>query len=203
MKTSIYIADDHQIVIDGLMLLMRNEENYIISGAACDGQTALDDIIKLKPDIGLIDLRMPEKDGLQITRYVKENKLPTKIIILSMHGDKRYINDARNYGADGYLLKNTGKQELLKAISCVLEGETYFTKPKENDITNTTLLTPREVDILRLIVSAQTNIQIAEKLQLSHFTVETHRKNIMKKIGAKNIAGLIKFALEQNISLEQ
>jgi DNA-binding NarL/FixJ family response regulator len=202
MKKTIYIADDHQIVIDGLMLLMRNEDQYIIAGTANNGQTALDDITRLKPDIALIDLRMPEKDGLLVTRLVKEHHLPTKMIILSMHGDKRYINDARNFGADGYLLKNTGKQELLNAIEEVLKGKTYFTSAKEDDNPQTHLLTPRELDVLKLLVNEQTNGQIAEKLRLSLFTIETHRKNIMKKVGAKNIAGLIKFALEQHITID-
>jgi DNA-binding NarL/FixJ family response regulator len=202
MKTSVYIADDHQIVIDGLMLLMRNEDAFMIAGTANNGQAALDEISRLKPDIALLDLRMPEKDGLVVTRLVKEQQLPTKIIILSMHGDKRYINDARNFGADGYLLKNTGKQELLKAIELVLKGKTYFMQAKEDPAQQPGLLTPRETDVLKLLVNEQTNAQIADKLQLSLFTIETHRKNIMKKIGAKNIAGLIKFAIEQHISIK-
>lgn len=202
MKTSIYIADDHQIVIDGLMLLMRNEEQFIIAGIANDGQKAIDEISKLKPDIALLDLRMPKKDGLEVTRYIKEHKLPTKVIILSMHGDRRYINDARNLGADGYLLKNTGKQELLKAIEDVLNGKTHFTQTHEDEHRQPDLLTPREMDILKAIVNEQTNAEIAENLKLSLFTVETHRRNIMKKIGAKNTAGLIKFAIEQQISIQ-
>lgn len=202
MKTSIYIADDHQIVIDGLMLLMRNEEQFIIAGIANDGQTAIEEISKFKPHIALLDLRMPKKTGLEVTRYIKEHNLPTKIIILSMHGDRRYINDARTFGADGYLLKNAGKVELLKAIEDVLNGKTYFTQLKDDDQTPSDLLTPREMDILKLLVNEQTNAQIAALLKLSLFTVETHRRNLMKKIGAKNTAGLIKFALEQQISIE-
>lgn len=202
MKTTIYIADDHQIVIDGLMLLMRNEEQFIIAGIANDGEQALDEISKMKPDIALLDLRMPKKDGLTVTRLVKEQGLSTKIIILSMHGDKRYINDARNFGADGYLLKNTGKQELLHAIQEVLNGKTYFTHAKEDEEGPANLLTPREMDVLKLLVNEQTNAQIAERLKLSLFTIETHRKNIMKKIGAKNTAGLIKFAIEQHIPID-
>jgi two-component system nitrate/nitrite response regulator NarL len=202
MKTSIYIADDHQIVIDGLMLLMRNEEQFIISGIANDGQKAIEEISKFKPNIALLDLRMPKKDGLEVTRYIKEHQLPTKVIILSMHGDRRYINDARAFGADGYLLKNTGKQELLKAIEEVLKGKTYFTQTKDEEQSQPNLLTPREMDILKLIVNEQTNAEIATKLKLSLFTVETHRRNLMKKIGAKNTAGLIKFAIEQQIPID-
>lgn len=202
MKTTIYIADDHQIVIDGLMLLMRFEEQFIISGIANDGETALNEICRLKPDIALLDVRMPKKDGLSITRHLKENQLPTKVIILSMHGDKRYIHDARSFGADGYLLKNTGKQELLKAIHEVLNGKTYFTQAIEETSSPASLLTPREMEVLKLLVNEQTNAQIAEKLKLSQFTIETHRKNIMKKVGAKNTAGLIKFAIEYQIPIE-
>jgi two-component system nitrate/nitrite response regulator NarL len=202
MKTSIYIADDHQIVIDGLMLLMRNEEQFIIAGIANDGEKAIEEITKYKPHIALLDLRMPKKDGLEVIRYIKEKQLPTKVIILSMHGDRRYINEARTLGADGYLLKNAGKQELLKAIEEVLNGKTYFTQLKEEENTQTNLLTPREMDVLRLLVNEQTNAQIAASLKLSLFTIETHRRNIMKKIGAKNTAGLIKFAIDQQIPID-
>jgi DNA-binding NarL/FixJ family response regulator len=202
MKTSVYIADDHQIVIDGLMLLLRNEEPYIIAGYANNGKTALEEINKLKPDIVLLDLRMPEPDGLQITRHIREHQLPCKIIILSMHSDTRYVNDAKNFGADGYLLKNTGKAELILAMERVLANELYFPQRKETPQPLDLVLTPREQDVLRLIVNEQTSQQIADQLSLSTYTIETHRKNIMKKTGAKNLAGLVKYAIEQQLDLE-
>lgn len=201
MKTRIVIADDHQMVIDGLQLLLKNNQDLSVVGTATDGDHALAMIRELKPDIALLDLRMPGKDGLQVTRYLHDHHILTRVIIISMHGDKRFINDARNYGAFGYLLKNAGMNELFVAISEVSNGRTYFTKAKdEGTDTQAGELTPREKEIIGLIINQQTTMQIADKLHLSHYTVETHRKNILRKTGAKNLAGLVKYAYDNNIS---
>jgi DNA-binding NarL/FixJ family response regulator len=205
MKQSIniFLADDHQIVIDGLTLLLKNEDQIIIVGSATNGDSALEEIQKLKPDIALIDLRMPGKDGLQIIRSL-HSKIGTKFIILSMHNDRRYINDAQNYGAFGYLMKNTGKKELLEAIYQVWKGEKCFPVIKTADKQkNATFLTPRELDVLRLIINELTSQEIAEKLSLSQYTVDTHRKSIYKKTSAKNLIGLVKYAIEHDISFSE
>jgi len=202
-KITIYLADDHQIVIDGLTLLFKNEENIIIIGSAINGLHANNAIQELKPDIALIDLRMPDKDGLQIIRSLK-GKIATKFIILSMHHDKRYIADAMNYGADGYLFKNAGKDELVKTVNGVMEGEKYFPELKSlTESPKKTFLTPRELDILKLVINEYSSLQIAEKLSLSQYTVETHRKNIIRKTGVKNMIGLVKYAIDQDISFNE
>lgn len=202
MKTKIIIADDHQMVIDGLQLLLNRNDDFCVAGTATNGTKALELILSLKPQIALLDLRMPEKDGLQITRYLHDNKVATQTIIMSMHGDKRYITDAKNYGARGYILKNAGMQELYTAINEVIKGATYFVSPKQELHTkNPAELTPRELDVINLIINEHTTLQIAEQLHLSHYTVETHRKNILRKTGAKNLAGLVKFAVDNNILL--
>jgi DNA-binding NarL/FixJ family response regulator len=205
MKESIniFLADDHQIVIDGLMLLLKNEANVIIVGTATDGDKALEEIQQLKPDIALIDLRMPGKDGLQIIRSL-HHKISTRFIILSMHSDRRYITDAINYGADGYLLKNTGKEALLDTIYRVCKGEKCFPDVKTgNKDSKETFLTPRELDVLKLIINEYTSQEIAEKLSLSQYTVDTHRKSIYRKTGAKNLIGLVRYAIDRNISFNE
>lgn len=205
MKESIniFLADDHQIVIDGLMLLLKNEANIIIAGTTTDGEKAWEQIPQLKPDIALIDLRMPGKDGLQIIRGLG-HKINTRFIILSMHSDRRYITDAMNYGASGYLLKNTGKEALIDTIYRVWKGEKCFPDTKAGGKShNETFLTPRELDVLKLIINECTSQEIAEKLSLSQYTVDTHRKSIYRKTGAKNLIGLVKYAIDQNISFNE
>lgn len=197
--TRIFIADDHQIVIDGLSLLLKNENNILIIGTATNGIEAFNAIQNLKPDIALLDIRMPDKDGLQIVQSLS-SKIKTKFIILSMHNERRFINDAINYGAKAFLLKNTGKQDLLNTIELVNNGKKKFPENIEKSEKSNSILTQRELDILRLIIGENTSIEISEKLNLSQFTVETHRRNIFKKTGAKNMIGLLKFAIDNNIN---
>lgn len=202
MKESItiYLADDHQIVIDGLTLLLKNEPRIIICGTSVSGLKAQDEILSAKPDVVLVDLRMPDKDGISLMRSLK-NMVAAKWIILSMHGDRRYINDALNYGADAYLLKNTGKDELIRTIYAVLGGQKVFPEHKQSlSEQPQTFLSPRELDIFRLVINEYTSQQIAEKLSLSQYTVDTHRKNIIRKTGAKNLAGLVKYAIDHQIN---
>lgn len=195
----IYIADDHQIVIDGISLFLKEEHKMIIVGTATNGQTAYEQIISLKPDIALLDLRMPEKDGLDIIKLLV-NKTPTRFIILSMHQEKRILTDAINYNAYAYLLKNVGRQELIDTIYKVANGEKVFNMniDVENDKEHT-FLSPRETDVLRLIIDGLTTNQIAERLNLSPYTVGTHRKNLMRKAQANNVSLLINWVNENHI----
>lgn len=201
MKESInlYIADDHQIFIDGLTLLLKSENNLNIIGAATNGQKAYEDILSLKPDIALLDLRMPGKDGLEILQSLLL-KTNTRVIILSMTLEKRKLMDAMNYNAYAYLHKNVGKQELLDTIERVANGEKVINNNKLLTEEGTkTFLSERETDVLKLVLKGHTSQQIAEQLNLSTFTVSTHRKNITKKTKANNIDNLIKWAIENNI----
>lgn len=198
---TIFIADDHQIVIDGLQLLLNDNDRFKIIGSANDGETALKHIIKLNPDVVLLDLKMPEKDGLQVILHLKNQGITSKIIMLSMHGDRRFIIDAKHYGADAFLLKNVGKAELILTIEKVLNGEQVFTKFPELSSNDNSVLTPRELEVIELIVNGLTSNQIAESLNLSHYTIETHRKNIVRKTGAKNSASLVKYVMDHKINI--
>lgn len=199
-QTTLYLADDHQIVIDGLKLLISNEFGYKILGSATDGSMAYKELLIKKPDIALIDYRMPGMDGIELINSLKK-QINTLFIILSMHNDKKYIKDAINYGASGYLLKNTGKSELLQCIDKVMNGEKHFPGKIDNDSNSNNLFTPRELEILKLIVNEHTTQDIAAQLHLSHYTVETHRKNICRKANTKTIIGLLRFIKENDIQM--
>lgn len=197
---TLYLADDHQIVIDGLKLLISNELNIRVVGMANDGDTTYKELKVKKPDIALIDLRMPGMNGLQLIIKLKKI-IDTKFIILSMYNDKRYINDAIDYGASGYLLKNAGKKEVMDCINSIMDGGTHFPNEliKRND--SDELFTPRELEIIKLIINESTTQSIAQKLNLSHYTVETHRKNICRKTNTNTPIGLYKFLVNNKIDI--
>jgi DNA-binding NarL/FixJ family response regulator len=197
--TRIYIADDHQIVIDGIELLLDSESDLEIVGKGTHGDVVFADLERLKPDIAILDIRMPGKDGLQIVQQLHK-KIPTRFIMLTMQLDKRMLVDAEHYGAKGYLLKNSGKEELLACIRKVINGETHF--PKLKKVEKEGILSPREMDILRLVLKGLTSQEISEYLNLSHYTVETHRKNIYRKTECGNMALLLKYAIENGLYLE-
>jgi two-component system nitrate/nitrite response regulator NarL len=199
---TIYLADDHQIVVDGLKLLISTEENIKIIGSANDGDTACKEIIAKKPDLALLDLRMPGMSGLELVYKLSKLVPDTKVIILSMQGDPRDIRDAMNGGAAGYLLKNTGQAALIACLSAVIRGEKYFPNlPKAKSTTSKPLFTPRELDILKLVLEEYTTAQIAEQLSLSPLTVETHRKNICRKTDTNTSIGLIRFLQDNHIEV--
>ncbi|KAA5535109.1 response regulator transcription factor [Taibaiella lutea] len=201
LYTDLYLADDHQIIIDGLKLLISNNPKIRIVGSATNGDTAYTEILQKKPDIAIIDLRMPGQGGLELINSLKKH-VETRFIILSMHNDKRYITDAINYGAAGYIVKNTGKSELMTCLDKVMSGGQFFTdisgnKPQDKKM----MFTPRELDIIRLIIAELTTNDIAKQLYLSPYTVETHRKNICRKAGAKTVIGLLKYMQDNGLEL--
>lgn len=193
----IYIADDHQIIIDGLVLLLGSESNIQIVGSANDGLKAYEDIIKLKPDIAILDLKMPGKEGLEIIKQLFQ-KTTTKFIVLTMQIENRLLQDAKNYNAYGFLLKNTGKAELLDTIYKVSENIKVFKAIKKED-NKPTFLSYREIEVLKLIHVGLSTAEISEKLNLSPYTVSTHRKNILRKTDQPNFNALIKWAIDKDI----
>ncbi len=198
---TLYLADDHQIVVDGLKLLISSEEHIKIIGSSNDGDTACREILTKKPDLALIDLRMPPgMNGLELIYKLKRVLPDTKFIILSMHGDPRDIRDAMNGGAEGYLLKNAGQSALINCLSAVIRGEKHFPNlPKAKHSSTKPVFTPRELEILKLVLEEHTTAQIADQLCLSPFTVETHRKNIGRKANTNTSFGLIKFLQDNHI----
>ena len=207
-RIHIIIADDHMLFIDGLKLLLKDEADITIEDVANDGMELLDILHKQTADIILLDINMPKINGLDSTRHIKQSYPSIKIIILSTYSEDHIIQKAKEYGANGYQLKNCSKDELLQTIRLVYSGHTCFPylpvlQQNEFDAKDNFLkqfkLTKREIEILKLIKENYTNQQVADKLYLSVYTVETHRKNIMQKLGINKPAELIKFIMENNL----
>jgi len=203
----IYIVDDHQMLIDGLKALLSDEKHISIVGENILPKQALKEIGEYRPDIVLTDINMPEMDGIELTREIKKQQPDIKIIALSMFGERETISDMLKAGVSGYILKNTGKQELLKAIDKVANGGTFFsdeissemmrpaTPPEAKEIS----LSQREIEVIELIAKEYTNAKIAEALFISERTVETHRKNIFRKTDTKGVIGLLKYCVDKRI----
>ncbi|HZM06625.1 MAG TPA: response regulator transcription factor [Candidatus Saccharimonadales bacterium] len=199
---SIVIADDHQVVRQGLRLLLELERDFFLAGEAADGVAAIRLVQKTAPDILLLDLMMPLLDGLEVIRQLKSGKAETKILVLSMNSDETSIADALHHGADGYVLKTAGSQELIEAIRRVWRGENHFcrapkTRRASADVFDT--LTRRERTVLPLIAEGQSSAQIAARLFISRRTVETHRKNILQKLHLHSQTELVRFAIRKKI----
>ncbi len=205
------LADDHEIVRKGIKVLLEDDGNIKVIAEASDGSVALQKIEEVVPDILITDIRMPNMDGLQTTQAVKDQFPNVKILVLSMHDDEDYIMKSIELGADGYLLKDTSKPEFIKAIDIVMSGQKYFSGDISNILVNSYLnakvkktaksettdgnekiLTKRESQILSKIYLGESNSDIATALGKSVRTVESHRFNIMKKLGVKNVAELLR-----------
>ena len=207
----IIIADDHQMFIDGIKSLLVNEKGIKLVGEALNGKEVLLLLDKEKADIVLLDVNMPEMDGIEATKQIRQRYPLVKILMLTMYNNQEFVFGLMNAGASGYILKNTGKAELLEAIKSVNEGKTFyskevtetilqnFTKKPEEQRVEAAHLTEREKDVLKLIAQEYNTQEIAAKLFISTNTVETHRKNLLSKLQAKNIAGLVKFAIQTGL----
>ncbi len=204
---NIYIVDDHKMMIDGISALLQTDERFVIVGQNTNPLNALLDIEKKKPHVLITDISMKELTGIELAKRVKALDSNIKILALSMHDDRQTISDMLEVGINGYVLKNTGMDELTAAIIKVANGQMFFSaevtdtmmktmlEPK-NTNKDTVSLTPREIEIVKLISTELSNSKIGEKLFISERTVETHRKNIFRKTNTKSVAGLIKLAME-------
>ncbi len=199
------IADDHVLFREGIRSFFNNDEKYEIVAEVSNGNELLQLLNEKAVDVILMDITMPELDGIAATEKIKSNFPGIKIIMLTMHDTQNYIRKTLEIGADGYLLKTTSKQELLKGIDSVLAGEKYYGQETQQifmnsfnaeQISTSIHLTRREKEILELICEEYSTNEIADKLFVSKHTVETHRKNLLSKTGVKNVAGLVKFALK-------
>jgi DNA-binding NarL/FixJ family response regulator len=205
-KIRLLVADDHKILLDGIVSLLKTEPSFTIGGTAIDGYEVLEVIEKTDFDVCLLDINLPKLDGLETAKLLKKRKPDIKIIILTMYNDKEFISELIHIGVSGYLLKNSGKQELTEAIKRVMTGRYYFSEEVEKIIMegvsekqdkDIIRLTEREQEVVQLLAKEYTNDKIAAELHISYRTVETHRKNIMQKTKATNLAGLMKFAYEK------
>lgn len=203
----IVIADDHPLVTEGIKGILESYETIEVVAALCDGQEVVDRYAELRPDVVLLDLNMPKLSGLTATEILLEQDADCKVLILSMHDSPEYISTALRNGAKGYLLKDVPIDEIVEAIRTVNYGGTYLCSGSEDKITpceetGREPLTSREQTVLLQLASGKSNKQVAYDLDISVRTVETHRKNIKRKLGISTTAGLTRYALEHGVLQE-
>ncbi|MBS7254741.1 response regulator [Flavobacterium branchiicola] len=214
-KIKIHLADDHQVLIDGLTNLLQTVENFEVVGSSLNGNNVYDEVLQNNADILILDISMPEKDGIKVLQEFNAKKSPCKIIILSSYDDLKIIKEVMKLEAKGYLTKKCAGENIIEAIHSVYQGQDYFSdairekvfksltqnnpKLNKNIYTENQILSPREIEIITLISLEYSGKEISEQLFISINTVETHRKNIMKKLQTKNTIGLVKYALKNNL----
>ena len=215
-KINVLLADDHVLVRNGIKSMLESEADISVVGEASDGAEAVESVKKLKPDIVILDIRMPRMTGLEAAAKLRQAVPAVKSVILSMHDSEEYVIEALNAGAYGYLLKDTDKFEFIKALKQISAGTKYFSGAVSNVLANRLLntrpapatgttqpdpyhLTRREKEILRLVVDGKQNKEIAESMGKSVRTVETHRFNIMKKMNVNNAVDMINKSLRENL----
>ncbi len=207
-KIKILIADDHTILRDGIVSLLQTEQAFDVTGTAGNGYEVMELISKNEYDVCLLDINMPGLDGIETAKLLKEKKPGIKIIMLTTYNDAEIISEMVQIGVAGYLLKNSDKEELVEAIYKVMKGRHYFSEEVENIIlqgltqsksNDVITLTERELEVMNFLAKEYTNDKIATALHISYRTVETHRKNIMQKTKAHNLAGLLKYAYSKGL----
>ncbi len=217
-KIRVYIVDDHELFIDGLRAILRKSEEIKVVGSSTSGIEALEKMKGLNVNLLITDISMPIMSGFELSKAVNSNFPEIKILVLSMHHDYSHIEEMLNVGAVGYVLKNTGSKELHEAIVEVAKGNSYFSEKVKQSILNgyskekvsnfkslskhddkDIILTPREKEILRLMLKGYKSKEIAEILSLSYHTITSHRKNIKAKIGASSNAELSKIAIDKRL----
>jgi DNA-binding NarL/FixJ family response regulator len=213
-KLRILVADDHGLVRRGARALLQARHGWRVVGEAANGREAVEKAIKLKPDVAIVDISMPELDGVEVARQIREEVPITKVLVLTMHESDHMVRRALDAGARGYLLKSDLTDSLLKAVKAVSEGKRFLT-PKVSEIVLEGFLktrsqhqqgeragartTPREIEIVQLLAEGKTNKEIAAALGITVRTVETHRSKIMLKLGLHSLAELIHYAIRHKI----
>jgi len=212
----ILLVDDHKIIRDGIKAMLFSETDFSIVGECEDGEEVVDFVSVNEVDVVLMDINMPNMNGIDATRAVTDLYPGLRVIALTMHNEDGYISKILKAGAMGYVLKNAGRAELIRAINDVMVKGNYFTEEvatiimskymkrnsnarQINQLVSPEDLTKRELEVLKLIAGELTNNEIAGKLFISPRTVDTHRRNLLQKLAVKNTAGLVKFALQHGI----
>jgi DNA-binding NarL/FixJ family response regulator len=213
-KIKVYLADDHQMLIEGMKAVIKTNADFEVVGFSLNGVNLIDNAIEAKTDILVMDINMPEKDGLQVLKELSKSKMFFKVIILSSYDDLKLVREVIELGAKGYLTKQCVAESIVEALHEVQNGEEYFCRTmrekifesfsqedENNDIEiiPTSSLTERELVIIKLIALEYSGKKISEKLFISTNTVETHRKNLLKKLKVKSSIGLVKYAIKNNL----
>jgi DNA-binding NarL/FixJ family response regulator len=213
LSIKIILVDDHKIFCEGLRFMLDEQPGFEVIATAPDGHKAVQLTKEHSPDVVIIDIGMPNLNGIEATRKINAENQAVKIIALSMHSDKRFVAEMFKAGASGYLLKDCEFEELISAINAVMEDNPYispavaktvikdYLKSLREDSTSVfDILTAREREVLQILAEGNTTHQIASTLFISEKTVEAHRRQIMKKLGINNVAGLIKYAIREGLT---
>ncbi|MCG7855995.1 response regulator transcription factor [Flavihumibacter sp.] len=211
--TRVFITDDHEMYLEGLSLLLQKQPSVEVTGISSSGSGLLDKLNNLTAeDILLLDVNLPDTDEEELIKKIREIRPKQKVIYLTLMRGTRYVHKLLKYNVQGYVLKNASVEELVTAIKTVAEGGTWFSREidvmSDDDFRNTLtiedkkvdeILSRREIEVLKLVCKEYSNAEIAQRLFLSVSTVETHRKNLIAKLGVHNTVGLVKFALRNNL----
>lgn len=214
MRITVYVADDHAIVRDGLKVLLNEQPDIEVVGDASDGRETVRQVLELEPDLVLMDINMPELNGIEATRQIVENCPSTQVVILSMYATQEHIFRALKAGARGYLLKESAGIEVVKAVREVISGKRYLSEKISDEVIDEYIrlrdqtdeedllsrLSPREREVLQLVVEGKSSAEIAATLYLSPKTVETYRSRLMQKLEIHDIPGLVKFAIQHGLT---
>jgi len=213
LSIKIIIADDHAIMLQGLRSLLEGQPGFEVIGQASDGRSAVDMAHRLKPDIIVLDVSMPILNGVEAARRILAENPSVKVLALSMHSQKRFVTEMLKAGASGYLLKDSDIDELVHAVKTVLSGKIYLSPSIAGVVVEEIVhgrsrgegsisekLTPREREVLQLVVEGKTSKEIASLLNLSVRTVDTHRNQIMRKLGCNNVVELTRIAIREGLT---
>ena len=202
----VMLADDHPLVLDGIIARIDGEENIQVVGKASNGTELINQLDACKPDVVLLDLNMPVMNGFEATQAIRAGYPDIRILILSMHAKREYIMQLMQAGASGYVLKDVSSDELINAIKTVYQGNTHFSSGAAESLFGNNAtgqgdgpLTRREETVLKLLADGKNNKQIARELDISTRTVEKHRQNIKSKLNIQTSSGLIRYAIEHNL----
>ena len=214
-KIKVYLADDHQMLIEGMKAVIKTNEDFEVVGYSLNGMRLIEQVIQAKADILVMDINMPEKDGIEVLQELSNGKIPFKVIVLSSYDDLKLVKEVIKLGARGYLTKQSVGESIIEALIEVNNGEEYFCKimqekilasfshnnqnGNQEEIATPVYLTERELVIIKLIALEYSGKMISEKLFISTNTVETHRKNLLKKLNVKSSIGLVKYAIKNNL----
>jgi len=213
MSIRIIIADDHNVIREGLRALIETKEDMEVVGEAANGREAVEITLRLEPDVVIMDVGMPELNGIEATRQIAKACPKTRLLALSMNSDQRFVSEMLRAGASAYLIKTCDFEELIKAIECVMSGRKYLSPditsavvdeylrraPSEED-GPTAVLSPKEREVLQLLAEGNNVKQIAHKLHVSTKTVHTHRQHIMDKLDLSSVADLTKYAIREGLT---
>jgi DNA-binding NarL/FixJ family response regulator len=214
MAITILLVDDHTIVRDGLCALLEKDPQLIIVGSVSNGLEAIKQVRELKPDVVLMDISMPELNGIDATQQIRQESCTTQVVILSIHATTEHIYRAFRAGAIGYLLKESAGSEAINAVYAAFEGRRYLTQRIADTVLDSYLLqnsetfkkspmerlSEREIEVLKMVVEGISSTEIAAKLSLSARTVETYRSRIMQKLDLHSLPALIRFAIENHLT---